>query len=234
METWTNGLPLLQSPSLSGSDDIHRAPSVQSLGTPNSSTSWEVVSSLEFEMPPLVNPSPDEFTAFWLGDGARDGSSSMHGEAAANGISISVVDHDSFLLEADAAQHSSPTDCCSASVAGATAAGAALDEAIPVHRATASVKAPTIDGPLVGGLEPTGQNRLTKMLYSRPGEVPADSTDACCTAHTNISGHDAIRGGPGTEETMDLKSFLGEEVPSFPFAVAALHGCSSSAEPLVA
>jgi len=225
---------------LSGSDDFHRATSFQSLGTPNSSASWEVVDTLEFEMPSVVNLLPEEPTSCWLGDDARDENSSMQDEAAANGISISVVDYASLSLEADVAQPSSPTDYYrSASVASASAAGAALDEAIPGHSAAAPAKVPTIDSPLVDDFEPTGQNQSTKIFYSCPGQVPVDNlVDACCAAHTNstpsISGHHAMLGGAGTVEIMSVRAFLGEEVPFFPFAVAAAHGCSSSAEPLVA
>lgn len=228
METWANGLPLSRSPSLSGSDDFHRA----ACHTPNSSTSWEVVSTLEFEMPLLVNQSPDDPNTFWLGDGARDGSSSMDGEVVANRSSVSVVEHASFLLGAEAAQPFSPTDCCSAAEAGA-----ALDEAISAHHASASAKASNNDGPLVGSSEATGQNRFAKMFYSCPGQFPPDgSSDASCAAYANstpsISGHHAMLGVAATVEITSLRAFLGEEVPAFPFAVAAAQhaSCNRSAE----
>jgi len=220
---------------MSGSDDFHRVPSSQASGTPSSSTSWEVVSTLEFEMPPLANQSPDDPTSFWLRDGVRDGSSSMHGEVAAIGSSISVDDHASFLLEAEVAQPFSPADCCSASVAGT-----ALDGAISVYHATTSAKVSSSNGPLVSISEATGPNRFAKMFYHCPGQLPPDgSNNASCTACANstpsISGHHATL-GVATVEIMSLRAFLGEDVPAFPFAVAAVQHacCSSSAAPLVA
>jgi len=236
MQTWANDVPLPRSPSLSGSDDFNRrVPSSQASGTPNSSTSWEVVSAPEFEMPPLANQSLDDPNS-WLGDSARDATVSMHGETATNGSCVSVFDPAFFLLEAEAAQPCSPTDSCSASVAGA-----AIDEAISVHLATA--KASGSDGPLSSSSEAMGQNHLANVFRCCQEQGPPDGhADASCTAYASktpsITGHHAMLGvaAAATVEITSLRAFLGEEVPAFPFAVSALQHacCGSSAEPLVA
>jgi len=221
---------------LNGSDDFHKAPSSQAPGTPNSSTtSWEVVSPLEFQLPPLANQLPDDLNALRLGDGAYDRSSSTHGEIAADGSSTSAVDLASLLLEAELAQPSSPNSCCSASEAGA-----ALGEALFANRVTKSAKVSSSNGPPLGGFEAVGQNHAAKMIYSCPGQVlPDGSSDASCTTRPNstpsISGRHAMLGVAATVEIKSLRAFLGEEVPAFPFAGAAVHHsrCSSSAEPLV-